>query len=126
LIKSNKLTCLRNIKEFNEQIHNKGKAKSKLAEGMDLFNAAIKELNSIEPPFEDVESEEKARQALRDAVQNVLVEYLPEKRQHRIDVSFKKIGIKKDFADKEPYEYRGEKANQDSWGLRKSGLLRAT
>ena len=106
LIADNKLTCLTNIKQVNESIQNKSLAKSKIAEGMNSFNKAVREFNAIQPPFETIDVQTKARQVIKEAIQNVKVIYIPEKRQHRVEVSFHKVGIKKNFNDTEPYKYK--------------------
>ncbi len=117
LIADNKLTCLANIKRMNESINSKSETKSKIREGMDLYETAQKEFNSIQPPFETIEAQTKAREAIKTAIQNVKVLYLPEKRQHRIEVSFHRVGIKKDFADKEPYKFEQVKNQTRSVGV---------
>jgi|ERR1035437_3219320 DNA invertase Pin-like site-specific DNA recombinase len=85
----NKLTlCLKNIEFLNSQVIQKKDFKTLLKKGFDDFDSTLKQLHNIKFPFKNQAEENKGKKALKELLKNIKVKYIPEKREHCIEVLF--------------------------------------
>ena len=114
ILADNKLACISNIKMVSQQLNEKKGVETELSKGLALFKNSKEEIDSIYTLeakkeidlYKPCEKKKTARKYIKEFISNIIVSYKPEVRKHIIEVNFNKVGIKKDFADKEPYAFK--------------------
>ncbi|MFI5141133.1 MAG: recombinase family protein [Bacteroidia bacterium] len=108
LLSDNKAACQSNIKMITQQLHKKQGVKSEYFKGMSMLSSSKEDVDSVYPP-KTKEDEAAARKYLRESISNITVTFVSEKGKYVVEIVFHKVGIKKEFADEEPYKFEDVK-----------------